>query len=129
MEVGLIRYAPAPIRLIRERVWSRDGTEEVHAPLGVLGRAVVHAEEPEGDLHVRDPGPCIAVERSAGGDAVGGQVGYVEPVEGGAGRADLGGVVDEGLEGDVVWGYLELEVRLRVVGAVVLVSVVSSLPI
>ena len=128
VEVRLVRYAPGTIRLVRICGGTRDGAEEVHAPLGALGRAIVDVEEAEGKLDVRNPHACIVVERGAGNDAVGGQIRDVEAVEGSAGCADLGRVVDEGLEGDIVGGDLELEVSLRVVGPMVLrrVSVIDA---
>lgn len=120
VEVGLIRHAPGTISLIRESSRPRDGAEEVHAPPGALAPALVHVEEAKGDLDVRDPCARVMVARGVGDDAVGGQLGDVGAGEGGTGRSDLGGVVDEGLEGDVVGGHLELEIGLRVVGAIVL---------
>lgn len=60
------------------------------------------------------------VELCAGDDAIVSQVGDIEPIKSGTGCADLGGVVNKGLEGDIVGGDLELKVGLWVVDAVVL---------
>lgn len=117
MKVRLIRRTPPPILLHRERRRRRDRPEEVHAPLRALRTPGIDIKKPERDLHLRDPLVVGRVELRGGRQLVGGQVGDVEAVEGGAGGADLGRVVDEGREGDVVGGDFELEVGLRVGGA------------
>ena len=84
MEAGLIRHAPRPQKLIGKQGGVGDGAEEVHAPLRAVGRAVVHVEQAERDAHVGDPGLRGAVERRAGGQAVGKGVRDEEVVERGA---------------------------------------------
>lgn len=108
MEVELIRRAPRPVALRGQRVSRRRGAEEVHAPVGAARRDVVDVEEAQRDLHLRHPGRLGRAEGRARDELVGREVGDEEGVEGGAGGAHLGGVVDEGGEGHVVGRDLEL---------------------
>lgn len=119
MEIGRIGRVPRAEQLRREGGGRDHGTEKVHAPLRALGRAVVHIEQAERDTHIGDPRLLGHVERRRRVQAIDEAFGDVEGVEGGARRAEFGWVVDEGLEGDVVGTDFELEVRLRVVGALV----------
>lgn len=120
VKIGLIRRAPSPIQLRRERTRRGHRPEEIHAPLGPPRPTLVHIEEAQGDLHGRDPCVLVWVECCRGDEALGRWVGEVGPGEDGVGGADLGGVVDPGAEGLVVGGHLELEVGFWVIGAAIL---------
>lgn len=120
VKVGLIRGAPAAVCLDRESGVGSDGAEEIHAPLRALCASIVNVEEAKRNLDIRVPLLVRPVEASCGRELVINQVGDVETVEGSASRADLGRVIDEGREGDVVGGDFELEVGLGVLGATIL---------
>lgn len=107
VEVGLVRRVPSTVCLVGKSVRRGDGAEKVHAPVGALGLAGVDVEEAQRDLHVGEPECVGLVDGRVGGELVAGEIGDVEPVEGGTGCSDLGGVVDEGRERDVVGGYFE----------------------
>lgn len=120
MKVGLIRRAPRPIQLRRKRARRRDRAEEIHAPFGPPGPALIHVEEPQWDLNRRDPRVLVRVECCRRGEALRCRVGEVGSGEDGVCGADLGRVVDPGAEGLVVGGDFELEVVLWVVDAAIL---------
>lgn len=107
VEVGLVRRVPSTVGLVGKSVRRGDGAEKVHAPVGALGLAGVDVEEAQRDLHVGEPECVGLVDGRVGGELVAGEIGDVEPVEGGTGCSDLGGVVYEGRERDVVGGYFE----------------------
>lgn len=119
VEASLVGDAPSAETLIRIGLGANGGSEKVHPPLRTPSLAVVDVEDAQRDLDVADPELGRLVQLGGGGKAVGGGIRDEEVVKGSSSGADLGRVVHHGLVRHVVGVDLELEVRLRVVGALV----------
>lgn len=120
MKIGQIGRVPTAVKLSRKRLRRSDRPEEVHPPPRAFCFPGVDVEETKRDLNVGYPLLLRFIEGGGGRKLVVDQVGDVEPVKCCARCADFRGVIDECGEGDVVWGYLELEVGLGIVGTLVL---------
>ena len=70
MEVDLVRRAPRPVALVRERRWTSDCAEKVHSPFCSLGRANVNIEKAQWKLDVGYPQLVGVVESCASSNTV-----------------------------------------------------------
>lgn len=115
MEASLVRRAPPTKLLIRTGLSIAHDPKEVHAPLSALSLTLAETEQLERNLCVRHPRLCLLVERSLHRNhAIVVDVGSLERR---TLLAGLAGVVDPGVELDVVGSDFELEIAGGVVGA------------
>jgi hypothetical protein len=117
MEAGLIGDTPGAQSLVRVCAGRGDCAEEIHAPLGAT--SLHHIEESQRNLHTGDPCLFCSVQDGCGREAVGGRIGHEKVIEWSARGAHFGGIVDHRLVSDIVGTHLKLEVRLRVVRAMI----------
>lgn len=120
MKVDFIRRTPRTVGLIGKRLSRSNGAEEIHSPVCALGLALVHVEITQRYLHIGIPQLIGPVYGRVCGELVCIQIGNVEPAKGCPSGSNLGRVVDEGGEGDIIWRDLEFQVGLGVIGALVL---------
>lgn len=119
VKAGFVGRTPGTQSLIGKQVGVCDGAEEIHPPFGALRLAVFDVEKGERDFDIADPCLSRSVQGGLGCETVRGWVRHEEMVERGTWGAVLRRVEYEGLISYVVWVDLILEVKLRIVGALV----------
>lgn len=119
MEARLVWRRPSAKSLVRVNLRADDGSEKVHPPRCALGLANVDVEDAQRDSDSALPSLCGLVKNRLRAKTVRSGIRNEEVVEGCADRAILGGIVNKRLVCDVVGVDLELDVCLRVFGALV----------
>lgn len=119
VKTSLVRRTPSSKVLIRKHLRARNRSEEIHPPLSTACTARIDIKQTQRDLCLADPFLRLLIKFRLGLKSVTLGVGNEKVIKWRSFLSDLGRIVYEGLVGHVVGVDFVLEIRLRIVGALV----------
>lgn len=119
VKTGLVRRTPSSKVLVGKHLRARNRSEEIHPPLSTACTARINIKQTQRNLCLADPFLRLLIKLRLSLKSVTFGVGNEKVIKRRSFLADLGRIVDEGLVSHVVWIDFVLEIRLRIVGALV----------